>query len=729
MTFASEILKSDSERFSLVLLNPKKRLTGATSLGGGVYTFPLSSDLYIVDEVHANSSGLLFTHANDLLTVTSPSLNLTLGSVYTIVTFSLYVTATKTRVTSSVAGLPDANWRPILLSNPTVTQSMKNLIDGVFSLSASSIELITTDGLVQEFVATDASFSRCKVKIWQCVGSLSNNKVVFTGVVGSVSIQDSVASLNVIDSFLDLTRSATYGDDDDKTYVQNTSDLTTYPDISEPRAAAPLTVGYSSTMGLKEFAAPFTFGSPFSRMYHVVDALRTYKHTPSVPTGSTTDAYYFVSRFIGTDLKKITFGSVTKCYRYVTTGDLVAGNQTYTRYYYIKASAFDGEIGDCIFHNGTIGRAYICYNKQVTGPDGDTYDFVCFNQETLFTSGTAPSSGVITTPTLPDDTFYSYCVFRSDVSSLNLNVDVTVDTKDTVYYINEFNGSGVTPYVETIGTFNGETICAFYIKVNYSTSLSALGAFFRFNELSPSSFKVRFSPNTNMECGRLLKFICKSAGLSVNASTFDEADEARPCFVSLTFPRSNGSEFANYITDAQTVLKSSFSILRINEDREVEMKNVEDISATAADHVRSDKDILLSSFSTNVEYQDIYSTIVFDNPQFRDVEAIGQDGAGLVEYFPEAQYLHGSDQRIVFEHCLKDVTPVSGQIAGYLSSPSIVCQLSTSSKDLNTAIGDIVSADNLNAPTESEEVKGMVVEVSNATGRSIIKINDLRGVN
>lgn len=729
MSFATEALKPTSDRFMLIQIQPKKRVTGATSLGGGLYQFSLSND-YIVDSVQGNGGNLSFTHSNGLLVVTSPSLNLTSGSVYTIVYLNMFLTGTTARVSSGVSGVPNAEWLPYILKYPTANQSMKNISEGVLSYSSSSIKIITTDNSIQKLLDLNNSFSNARVKIWECINSIDNNMVVFEGVAGGISLQDGVAVVSVLDTFSLLNKTATYLPEYTKSYIANSTTLTTYPDISTPDQAAPIVFGASSPYRAKETASPFTFGAPFARTYHVTDGLRLIKHTPQVPQQSTTNAKYFVARFIGSGVKAMSFGTITRAYREFTSGASVGGYLTYSVYYYIQCTNFSGKIGDSFVVTGTAiaDRVYVCNDQNVTGPDGATYNFVCISPRSLFVSSSLPASSGLVSLNPISGTNLSYCVYRNDLSSLSFETDSgSTQTKDAFYYLNQFNTDAVTVETVSLGTYYGLPVSALYINVDYSSS--GLNAFFRFNELDPSNFYCRFTSDIPVIThGEMMKFLCDAAGLTTNESTFDQADADLNASVSVTFPLNNEQQFKRYLDDAQYILKSTFGVLRLNEDREVEYKIIKNPSAIAPDRVRDNTNIIAGSFSTSVQYQDIASTVRFKNPQLQDIRSANQTGPGYVVTNPEAQYLHGIVNEKNYDHCLNDIATRKDAIAGYIGSPTVEYTSSSASEDLVTRIGDVVDVTHKSVATEDNQAKGFVVELNTGTSQSTIRINEIRGV-
>ena len=125
MTFASEAAKTDSERFCLVKISPRKMLTGGTSLGGDDYEFNIGEGLFISSiRVFPADTAVTYTYIDGVLVATSTEDLLT----ETVILYhDIFITGTTTRYTDGVAGVDDAEWLPMLQSYPSASQSMKNI--------------------------------------------------------------------------------------------------------------------------------------------------------------------------------------------------------------------------------------------------------------------------------------------------------------------------------------------------------------------------------------------------------------------------------------------------------------------------------------------------------------------------------------------------------------------------------------------------------------------------
>jgi hypothetical protein len=134
MTFASSASLPASERFFLVQVQPRRFLGTGTSIGGGQYTFAVPSSILVDSVLVNNVTEPTWTHVSGVLTVTSAT-DLSNASNIVTIDHNLFLTGTVIRTTLGVSGIPNAEWQPLITEYPSFQQSMRDLAEGVFSLS------------------------------------------------------------------------------------------------------------------------------------------------------------------------------------------------------------------------------------------------------------------------------------------------------------------------------------------------------------------------------------------------------------------------------------------------------------------------------------------------------------------------------------------------------------------------------------------------------------------
>ena len=729
MTFATESTNSASERFMLVRIQPRKFMGVGTSIGGNDYTFALSDDI-LLETIHVNGEiEIDGTHLNGVLTVNSAT---DLSNAANIVTIdhNIFVTGTTTRITSSVFGLPDGEWKPLIAEYPQFAQSMRNIAEGTFSLSNTTIDLISVDRWGQSLLGENDSLSKAPVSVWVCIDTLETHRKIFDGEVSQVSYSYGKLTLNISDTFSKLKDSASFGTYED-THIYRNSSLATYPDAEDEGSAAKIVIGKSSPFSLGYGQHPAPIGNPYSKHYHVTGGIKLVKHDyDSYNSGNTVN--FFVARFIGTALKKMYFGTVTRCYReYSYNVNNTLGLAVYVKVYHVQCSNFlNGEIGDCL-PSGLPGvdasKMYITNNQNYTGPDGQTYQFSCVTQEFLFVTSARSASSLQANPTLVDNSYESYSVYRKNVNAINFigDVGVTASSHDVFYYIHKFNGY-VVPNVVSLGTYNGMNLSALYITINFGSP--GLTDLFNIQEVNHQNLYCRFSSNESVTHGEALQLIVESSGMSVNSTTFDDADTALSANVSMTLPANDATQFGSYLDAAQSITSSTLGILRVNEDREVEYELLDNPTGLTTDGTRDTVNMLSGETSSNIEYQDIYSSIEFSNPQLKNVDAIKGTGPNAVIESAKVKQLHRVDRTKTVEHVLESIQDRKEAIAGYFGAPTVEYSLSTSSEDLASSIGDVIEITNTAVADETEVVKGIITALDQRGAKTNVRINEIRGV-
>jgi len=731
MSFSTEIIKPDSERFALVRIQPRKYLDTLTLVTGTTFTAPLSSSILIasVDIKVAGSSdytSFTYTHANDVLTIIA-GIDISDPDYYVVVTHNIYATGTTTRYTSGVVGgdtPPDAEWKPMLSSYPVCSQTMKDITEGVFTISNTTIDLISDDRFIENFLGTNDTFNDASVDVWVCVNDYENNKLVFSGRVNALNSNGNAVSLQVLDSFNKLNSTALFGSYGDA-YVYRGSSLATYPNIGNDRKSAVLTIGQHSPFGLKDLASPSELGDSYIQTYHVTDGLKLHQDTPQTYDMTTTTLSFFVGRMLGTAISKMTFGTVSRCYKYVATGPTLYGTTTYTEYYHLNCSTFSGQIGDCL-PNGLPGvdstRMWVCYIGGHTGPDASSYNVVVFKQSNIWV--TPPSSGLQSNPTMVDNSYDSYCIYRNDITGSKAFDDGgSANSGKSQYYINGFN-SASSIRLESLGTLGGVPVKAVYIDFN----MASLGTYFRKDDFNINELYCRFTTNNPMTHAESLRFVVEAAGLTTNTSSFTTAASDFSGEVSFAVPFERSDTYPTYLQVAQYIARSAFGILKINNSRQIEYKIIKKPADLTPIGDRDDSNILLNTFTTNVDYQDCAHTISFSNPDLRNIDTINSVGPVATTTNYKAKLLHNITSNKEYRHCLTNMSGRKNAIAGYFGEPTIQYSYRTSSIDLNSNVGDAITVTSKNVAGTSQEVTAVVTEINTGTNSSTIKLNEIRGV-
>ena len=751
MTFASDVQKSASERFFLVRISPRKYIGSGLSLGSNQYYWDIGLG-YNISKVTINETdSSSFIYENGDLVITSL---IDLSNSSNIVTFDhdLYLTGTKVRSTASVSEVPDADWIPLIQNYPEFSQSMKNIAEGVFSLSGTDISLICTDRWGQNLLGSDDSLSRSPVTVWVCIDSVESNRRIFDGEVASVNYSYGVLSVSIIDSFQKLGNTAAFGiRSQSHVYTGNNGQ---YPLPQDENSAVPIVMGKSSPYSISAgYRHVDPFGAVPSPSYHLNDGMRAKLIGPYSPNQESTTTW-MLGRIVGTDVKKINFGSFTGNTLVVPFSKQIEGTITYvnadqtTNYseqstdfvvnyiVYCQLSNidnFNGEIGDYIpasyltcfdsnFRASSDG-GFICgYGAGLYGSYNLAIYVQNFTKDSLFdVIPTQYTSAALSIPsaTLPS---VSMWVESGEGISYNYQVFYLVLSLNPVTFKAQFSGSTrYLPFTLSLGTaytVGGKTVRDVYATVTKNSVIN----------ISGSSVRCRISPNQSMTHGEALKFVCKASGLDTNDTTFTQADSELTANVSLTVPKDDAAQFPNYLDVAQSITSSTLGVLRVNQSRQVEYELLKNPSSLSIDSTKDVLNMVAGDTVTSVEYQDIYSTVEFKNPQLNNLAALSGTGPNSVVDFPKIRQLHRVNKTKTVEHVLESIQNRKSVIAGYFSNPTVEYSLSTASEDLASSIGDIVEINNTAVANDEQSAVGLIIGLDQSGSKTTVKINELRGI-
>lgn len=725
MSFSDEILENASERYMLVQVSPRKFLGVGTLISPNTYTFV--TGLPRVDAVQVNGTNLspgAFSQTNGVLTVVSTD-NLASSSNYVTADSNVYMTSVKQRdTTDGAGGLPFEVWEPLLLSNPKWSQSMRNIMDGIFTISNTQLELIPEDRWVQNSLGSVYSWSKAVVKVWVCVGHHSNNRLVFNGYVTDLNLTQDRITVGVASSFEQLKASALFGSKAQAYATNGNSPYSTYVPKDREGDAIPLVLGRRSpvkiNLGPRHSGLLYESGDPTAstNFYYCSDGIEPIPVTDRYETA--TSVTYLLGRIIGTDVKRLTFGTISRAYKHVISKRMVFADNSGGAYsnnvtrdvhyllYYMQCSNCNAEIGDYV-----PGYGFVCKNDGSFSYGGNSYNLVIVSVDYVF--DITPTSGSIS-PSLSDNVYPSASMWVDGKGE----AVYTWNGTDPFY----LTGGNViasypgfyAPFTLSLGTpysFAGQTITHVYATVDYAD--------INFKLPGTYNFRCRFTPATNLSHGECMKFIMKACDLDVNATSFTTADSDFVENVCFSSPRFGDRQFPTYLSLAESVAKSCFAMVRMNTDNEVEYQVISDPEVLTADFTRDPSNLLDGQTSVSINYQDIYDIVVFKNENY--------DGPDATDRTISSNYirsLHRSYRSTTFDHVLEDITARDTIIAGYLGNPRIEYALTTSSEDLETEIGDTVALENTLVANEDGERNVMVTEVNAGSSSTTILAQEVR---
>ena len=571
MTFEIEKNKQSSLKAYLVRIRPSRHINSyLTSIGGGKYSATIQLVISSIEEngvaltrvsTTPNVGEYLFDEANSALTIYPTNIN-------NILIAHHYIFLTTTRFRVITEDPEDSNttlrdWEPRLREGPRITQSIKNVIDGQLSISASNISIINGDQYFNQFLTDDDSFAQKEIKIWQYINNISNVKMVFQGTTGrNVSTNNDSVVISVTDILGELNKVALCGDSSDEVYYSSVTLANLNPDDE----GEPNRLFFGRATIYSTLLTSIT-NLPQAR------ALDPEQMTPAVCVD-------FTETISNTTNRQWLLGRVVSSYNFFDSPIVDNTDANFTRLTTTK-EFFTGD-------TFIINQAATDYYARV-------YHFDRVNSYAYTNKIGAISTGatIVTNP----------------APSI-----VITDFDNNVYY--PLYGRD---YLATANTTSGGNS---QIKITFQNNFEATLAM---ADLDPTAHTVvyRLRPNP-MKHGDVVKYLLEKAGIPVNATSITSVNMALDVNASFSIPSWDESDFGLYYNYLENILATTLGHIRINESFEMEYALFD---APTTGPVRTDIDIIDGTFSSRIDYNEIATQIIAYNPHFNDVETLYQSSA------------------------------------------------------------------------------------------------------
>jgi len=200
--------------------------------------------------------------------------------------------------------------------------------------------------------------------------------------------------------------------------------------------------------------------------------------------------------------------------------------------------------------------------------------------------------------------------------------------------------------------------------------------------LNPESDKVYFrawcDTGKDLRHGSVVKTILEEAGLTVNAASIAAANTV-DLKTNFYVPTVGEGDFKPYTDVLQNILKSTFGYLSLNNNLEFEYSLFNTPTDT---NVVTDRQILLSTFAQQIEYNDLRDSIVPSN--LHDIIELGFVNAGIE--VPRTTYLHEINTQKTYDHVLSSSSRME-QVLSYLSNRKATYSFTTKTNP-DVIIGD-----------------------------------------
>ena len=671
-----------SEKVELIRIVPRRWVNDDLSLISGTrYNTTFN---YPIEKVLANDTELTLTDTaaspgeyaynestNELIVNSVPS-----SSNQIVVYYYVFYTSGQVRVIgedpeNSSSTLRD--WEPLVISSPRVAQSQENVIEGFFSLSASALIVSNAENQIQEFLTDNDSWNQAVVEIWLTLDDVENIQKVFKGKVVRIRITENRATINIDDDFSNVLDPAFMGDTDreDNYYTRDGS----FPNLDAQKEGLPVPFFFGSAsryLLLNENNATLASASKLDpdTLYEAVNA--NFSGVVSTSTNRT----YLTGRVDSNGL--LAFG--------FTPSNVDQSDPNFTRLDGSAAEVAKFKTGDTF----DMTQAGTHYARVLSVDKTNNYVYI--------TKTGAISTGVV-------------------VNSNNLPSVVVSDSLGTSYYL--LYGRDYT--ISTITTSGSNKLVRIDLVNNFEASFAGLTA------LDPGEHivKYRIRPDTtDHKHGSVIKRLIENSGLTVNTASITAANSSFDGLCNFSIPNFDELDFNTYQKYIQDVLKSTFSLVKINNDFEVEYDL---FAAPSSTNELTNVDILENTWKIDVEYKDILDTIIAFNPHFASTEAKEDtnNSPSVTEEDLKARYLHNINKKIRFRHVLEKINPRIAELIKVKANRRVLYQLNSKIINVDNEIGDdlLLNREGLLGGSSTKELK--ILSINKSPQRTSMVLSDL----
>lgn len=667
MTIADEKIKASSERFMLFKITPKKNIGQDLSLDSGVvYTMSQENrvetikrngvELTNVSNTNPSADEWYWDKDSKTLYVGLASAPNSTDNVV-ILFFNLYLTGEKTRYLQEDPVTPSGDvveWEPKVERYPTLSQSVKNVISGVFSISSFSVKISDHDGFFKSILGVKTTLNNSDIKVWSC---LNEEKTLnYIGKIKTVSFSGEVMSLKINDNFSRLKDSATMGVTPIDRYAY--ADPSFYSDVDPKRARDPIPKFFGKYSYAKIVFGRHGADNSLGSLY-LNDGNEGINIDYSPFRSTSVNNIFILGRVGPNGIKDQDLGTITSV-------DHLPGTITqfgpiiYTTGHFMR-------IGDCFKVVAPSGREYFCRVSSVN----DT-------SVTCWTIGTSllfadPVSDRITPGS-------NYTTGKSIQTTIyrSADTDEGITENDTIAI--GFDQTAGYYLEETLP--NGEKL----IKIDISKE----GGKPYTQGFEPNLDRLVFSMSLADEYPhqKVIKEMVEASGLTVDASSFTQAgiDLSADCFFQI--PLLGSKKIEPYQKYIERILQSVVGILYTAEDLSVGYKILNE--PTSAEEISDDT----AKFnSAKIEYNDIITSLRLlnrhtDNKSNSYNNETEEPSALLTDQ--ESKFLNGQELIKEIEHVMSDTTWAT-RLLSVLSKRFLTYSFDVASELIDSSMGDDIT--------------------------------------
>lgn len=564
-----------------------------------------------------------------------------------------------------------------LMSTPELSITQEDIIDRVFTIGNTSIQLINLDYGLNNYLTDNDSFYRRNVEIWRCLDDKDNVAKLYFGVCSGITIGENITIS--IDNNLSICTDNFYSNN-------NASDssfyIDTFPNLDPDSSGTPIYKLYaerSPTVSRNDdelflVQQSLHWGSNISDGFNLVNI--SYDDTRNGFTNRVWAACF--SSNISSDLTEAISGVFyISDYNYRVT---VADKSKY-------------RAGDQLeFFNGSWSQVYAVI--QIDHNSVDNYIHIG-GDGSVVNIGDLIRRKAISQITI---------VYKEHAYNLMINRDYTVSILNGIYivtFVNDFEN----------------------IFVGYDL---------RTDCIDPKSKTMYYRVNNHDNCnhGSVLKSMLNKVGISCDSTSFTNAN-ATLFKANFSVPMFKETSFVPLVEIIQSFLSSTFGYLTIDNDFLIRYYL---LNAPSTPLVITDNEIIEGSISQDVKYTDIINSINFENVNGENLKPNNNPTYDLnttredLVIDNRSAYLYGSNRSITIKYIMQYLSNSKQNILNVLKNRRYSIEFTTKGINFESILGDdiTVESDSLIGGVSSRNYKILSI-VQNAESTTIRAV-DLLGL-
>jgi len=690
MALADELNKRSSERYTLVKITPTLRVTDIVYIKSAWIYATLAGELPAGLEIAAvRVDGVAYTE--------SATVNPSVGSYYynfSTAVFEISLASPLSnkeiviffvlRFTDSAHSIFDENgvksaigasyWQPRLEAAPVINASVRDMMQGVASISSSTINISNTDLWLNSFVGEDFSYLNKAVDVTLCI----NEQVFcrFSGRTKGIKPSADSYSFNIYDNLYSLNEPCLMGDTNADVYINATD----YPDVDQSKIGKPIPYFIGKTAHKSAVIL-----NPSARKIYSFDESSTLEAYCTDTTDSLTWVFARQSGD-GDGLKVIDYG----------TPSLITFNGAYYDY-----------------AGGSLNRSVINVNQTVGIPHNiELLDTVVFKK-----AGTSYPGTVVRI----EDGAGNYDVMLWDAAATAGTYTVTTTPEvsigvmiiqDGVKYLptGGWNGGAGKGdyYVTSTALDSGNLLWEIVFKSGFESNHEAMLPL----DFSKDRVFVRATEDTatndTTTHGKAVEKILSSAGLTVSSASITAADSDLAANVSLMIPEFSSSSPRSYLNYLGLIMQSTLGyIYQDNSTLEINYKIFEE---PAAGDFLHGSDIL--DLSVEIQTDDMAQSIrSYNDNNFYTAQAFSHPLPATISTqvsSGRSRYHHLLTNQASVESALSLPVTTCNRRMAMAENPQLFVSFSVATKLANKNIGDDISIYDDRIPGEKSSVSGFL---------------------